>query len=137
MQDLYLIHWPIKFEDETVPQPMRLPSGWPVPEIKASFEFKNTWKYMCQSLDREHDDYDSFSLTTYREALMKEGLVKAIGVSNFTVEQLEELQASCEITPAVNQVEFHPYLVQTRLLDYCKAKGETLVWMSSLQSKNR
>lgn len=51
---------------------------------------------------------------TYRalEKLYKDGAVRAIGVSNFLVPQLTELLAECEVVPAVNQVEFQPFLTQ-------------------------
>lgn len=53
------------------------------------------------------------------EELYDEGLIKAIGVSNFTPEHIEHLKDNCNITPAVNQVEFHPWLVQPELQTYC------------------
>ena len=55
--------------------------------------------------------------------LREEGVVKSIGVSNFTVRHLEELIARSGVVPAVNQVEFHPFLYQRALLDYCQARG--------------
>jgi diketogulonate reductase-like aldo/keto reductase len=44
VQDLYLIHWPIKFEDEEIAQPLRTPDGKINPAIKWSYDFKDTWK---------------------------------------------------------------------------------------------
>jgi diketogulonate reductase-like aldo/keto reductase len=55
------------------------------------------------------------------EKLYAEGKVRAIGVSNFLVHHLEELAQTSSVTPAVNQVEFHPFLVQKELLD-CDAR---------------
>ena len=52
------------------------------------------------------------------EALLARGAVRAIGVSNFLVHHLEDLAASAEVAPAVNQVEFHPFLMQRELLDF-------------------
>jgi diketogulonate reductase-like aldo/keto reductase len=51
-----------------------------------------------------------------------EGIVRAIGVSNFTVRHLEELKSDSMPIPQVNQVEFHPFIYeqQKELLDYCK-----------------
>ena len=46
------------------------------------------------------------------EKLYKEGHIRAIGVSNFTSKHLKDLLEDAEIIPAVNQVEFHPLLVQ-------------------------
>jgi len=57
------------------------------------------------------------------EKLYKEGLVRAIGVSNFLQHQLEDLLTASEITPMVNQMEFHPWLVQQDLVDFCHQKN--------------
>jgi diketogulonate reductase-like aldo/keto reductase len=57
------------------------------------------------------------------EALQKKGKTRSIGVSNFTIAHLSELLSGSEIVPAVNQVEFHPYLYQQDLLAFCRAKG--------------
>lgn len=52
--------------------------------------------------------------------LQREGRVRAIGVSNFTVRHLEELLGESEVVPAVNQVEFSPFLFQRDLLEFCR-----------------
>ena len=57
------------------------------------------------------------------EALQAEGKARSIGVSNFTIRHLTELLAQTNTVPAVNQVEFHPYLYQRDLLDFCAGKG--------------
>lgn len=57
------------------------------------------------------------------EKLLADGKVRAIGVSNFLVHHLEELRRSSGVVPALNQVEFHPFLVQKELLDYEAAAG--------------
>lgn len=57
------------------------------------------------------------------EYLYEEDLVKAIGVSNFMEHHLDELLPNCSIIPMVNQMEFHPYLVQQDLVDFCNEKG--------------
>ena len=67
---------------------------WPV-----KGKFKDTWRAL--------------------EDLYKQGRVKAIGVSNFLKHQLLDLMQSAEIVPMVNQMEFHPYLVQQDLIDFC------------------
>ena len=54
------------------------------------------------------------------ERLYQEKRVRAIGVCNFLKHHLEELISDAEIKPMVNQVEFHPYLVQPDLLDFCR-----------------
>jgi methylglyoxal/glyoxal reductase len=53
------------------------------------------------------------------EHLYKEGRVKSIGVSNFQVHHLENLLKSAEVTPVINQIEFHPKLTQLEVRDYC------------------
>jgi methylglyoxal/glyoxal reductase len=59
------------------------------------------------------------------QKIYKDGKAKSIGVSNYTVAHLEELLGEFEITPAINQVEFHPFIYeeQKELLEYCNEKG--------------
>jgi len=62
---------------------------------------------------------------TYRaiEDLYEEGLIRAIGVSNFKVHHLEDLLASCRVKPMVNQIELHPLLTQRETVEFCKREG--------------
>jgi methylglyoxal/glyoxal reductase len=53
--------------------------------------------------------------------LLRKGKCRAVGVSNFMISHLKELSATSDLVPAVNQVEFHPFLYQKELLDYCRA----------------
>jgi len=55
------------------------------------------------------------------------GIVRHIGVSNFTVALIEEAAAVCPEPLVCNQVEYHPYLDQTRVKDACARKGMALV----------
>lgn len=80
---------------------------WPVKE-----KYKDTWRAM--------------------EKLYENGLVRAIGVSNFHVHHLEDLLTDARIVPMVNQVEFHPRLTQKDLLVFCKEKGIQLEAWSPL-----
>lgn len=57
------------------------------------------------------------------EDLHASGRARAIGVSNFMEEHLADLATTARVTPAVDQVEFSPYLVQTALLDACRQRG--------------
>jgi len=57
------------------------------------------------------------------EKLYRDGRVRAIGVSNFLEHHLKDLLRSAEVVPMVNQMEFHPWLVQEPLLGYCREKG--------------
>ncbi|NLM11539.1 MAG: aldo/keto reductase [Clostridiaceae bacterium] len=52
--------------------------------------------------------------------LYKEGLVRAIGVSNFLIHHLEDIMNETDVVPAVNQVELHPWLNQSELIDFCR-----------------
>ena len=68
---------------------------WPV-----AWKYKETWRAL--------------------EKLYKEGKAKAIGVSNFQIHHLQDLMATAEIKPMVNQVEMHPYLQQKELQEFSK-----------------
>lgn len=57
------------------------------------------------------------------ERLQRAGRVRTIGVSNHLRSHLDELLAKAEIVPAVNQIEFHPYLQSKPLVEHCRAKG--------------
>jgi diketogulonate reductase-like aldo/keto reductase len=71
------------------------------------------------------------------EALRVEGKARSIGVSNFTIRHLTELLNETQTVPAVNQVEFHPYLYQRDLADFCRAKGIVIEAYSPLTKGSR
>ncbi len=56
------------------------------------------------------------------EQLVKEGLIRNIGVCNFSEEKLKELQTVAAIPPAVNQIEIHPYYLHKELREYMKTQ---------------
>lgn len=66
---------------------------------------------------------------TYVEAwkqlieLQKSGKARSIGVSNFFPEHLDELESQTPVTPAVNQIELHPYLQQWKDIDAARSHG--------------
>ena len=68
------------------------------------------------------------------EKILAEGKAHAIGVSNFTIRHIEELLAETEVVPAVNQIEFTPYLYQKELQEYCEGKGIKIEAWSPLTS---
>ena len=72
-----------------------------------------------------YPDWAEINAETWRgmEQLHRDGLARAIGVCNFKVHHLEELERTAEIRPMVDQFELHPGLSQTELLDYCKSHG--------------
>jgi methylglyoxal/glyoxal reductase len=51
--------------------------------------------------------------------LSQESKARAIGLSNYEIRDLKELLENTDVTPAVNQVEFHPFLYQQDLLQFC------------------
>ncbi|WP_434305649.1 aldo/keto reductase [Clostridium botulinum] len=70
------------------------------------------------------------------EKLYKEGRVKAIGVSNFLVDHLKWLLEDVEIMPMVNQVEFHPQLIQKELMEFCSKNNIQLeAWSPLMRGK--
>lgn len=99
--------------------------------------YDNTLKSFETSLDKLGLDYVDLYLIhwptpefdeyveTYKalEKLYKDGKVKAIGVCNFDIDHLQRLLDECDVKPAVNQVECHPYLAQNELKDFCRDNG--------------
>lgn len=70
------------------------------------------------------------------EKLYNDKRVRAIGVSNFKEHHLEELFKTSNITPSINQVEFHPQLTQPELREYCRQKTITLeAWSPLMRGK--
>jgi diketogulonate reductase-like aldo/keto reductase len=70
------------------------------------------------------------------EELYNSGKIKAIGVSNFLVHHLDEFLPECKVVPTVNQVEFHPELIQPDLLNYCQEKDIQLeAWSPIMKGK--
>lgn len=57
------------------------------------------------------------------EKLYADGKVRAIGVSNFQIDHLEDLLTEAKVKPMVNQVELHPLLSQLELREFCRAQG--------------
>jgi len=87
---------------------------WPVPELRLE-----SWRALEDTLD--------------------EGLVRAIGVSNYMVRHLEELTAEARIPPAVNQIELHPFNFRSRrdVLDYCQREEIVVEAYSPLTKAQR
>ena len=71
------------------------------------------------------------------EELHQLGLVKSIGVSNYTVQHLKELMAESDIKPVVNQVELHVFLQQPELVEYCQENNIVLEAYSPLAHGNK
>lgn len=110
--DLYLIHWPVAFK----------------PGVASP---------------KSDDDYLSLKevpiIETWKELLKakEQGLVKHVGVSNFSEKKLNDLMAQTSDQPEVNQVELHPFLQQPQLLDFCQGNDIRLTAFSPLGSGDR
>ena len=98
--DLYLIHTPFAFQPGDDHDP-RDQDGNVVYDRGVTLH--DTWKAM--------------------ENLVDKGKCRAIGLSDITLESLKPIYESARIKPAVVQVESHPYLPETELLEYCKQRG--------------
>ncbi|MEI8232227.1 MAG: aldo/keto reductase [bacterium] len=105
--DLYLMHWGIAFKNGGDLQPIK--NGVVVTE---KISIRETWEAM--------------------EDLVMKGLVKSIGVSNFTTTMLIDLMTYAKIVPATNQIEVQPYNSQAELIDYCKSLGIVVTAYSPL-----
>ena len=57
------------------------------------------------------------------ENLVEKGYTKYIGVSNYNVQSLLNLLSFCKIKPLVNEIEFHPYLYQKKLVEFCRREN--------------
>ncbi|KAJ9708661.1 hypothetical protein PVL29_000605 [Vitis rotundifolia] len=99
--DLYLIHWPVSLKPGKYELPVNVDDHLPI-------DLGSVWKAMedCQKL----------------------GLTKAIGVSNFSCQKLEELLQTASILPAVNQQ-------QKKLRELCAKKGIHITAYSPLGAK--
>ena len=115
--DLYLIHFPISLR--YVPFEHRYPAGW----------------FFDPSSSSPGLEYDPVPiLDTWRamEDLVKKGLVRNIGVSNFGVSLIRDLLTQAHIRPAVLQIESHPYLTQSKLIRYCQSERIAVTAFSPL-----
>ena len=72
--------------------------------------------------DEKYSNYDEGNVLAYKalETLYKAGKIKAIGVSNFSVADLENIRKNCEILPMVNQIKLHIGHPQNEIVEYCK-----------------
>jgi 2,5-diketo-D-gluconate reductase A len=69
--------------------------------------------------------YDGDYVSTWQtlEEFYRDGRARSIGVSNFQPHHLRRLHTECEIPPAVNQIEVHPYLTQADVRALCAEHG--------------
>lgn len=110
--DLYLIHWPVAFK----PGVFFPRNGEEYIALK-DLPIIETWKALENCVDK--------------------GLVRHIGVCNFSVAKLDALCRLAAIRPAMNQIELHPYLQQWPTLDFCRENGILVTAYSPLGSGDR
>ncbi|GFZ21303.1 NAD(P)-linked oxidoreductase superfamily protein [Actinidia rufa] len=87
----------------------------------------------------KEEDIVPFDLKSVWEAMEEEcknvGLTKSIGVSNFSCKKLQQLLATANIPPAVNQVEMNPLWQQKKLREFCERNGIHVTAYSPLGAK--
>lgn len=73
----------------------------------------------------DYEDWKALDLDTWKamEELYQDGRVRAIGVSNFLPHHLENLLEHAKVSPAVDQIEFHPGYTQEMTVEYCQKRG--------------
>jgi L-glyceraldehyde reductase len=110
--DIWLIHWPVPFKPGKDLEPLE------------------------EDGKRRAIDHEAPGIAvTWQEVvrLWKEtSKIKAVGVSNFNVEQLERIIQATGVVPVMNQIECHPNLIQPELFDYCTQKGIVITAFSPL-----
>ena len=107
--DLYLIHTPFAFQPGDDQDP-RDKDGNVIYDREVTL--LDTWKAM--------------------ESLVDHGLCRAIGLSDVTLDTVQSIYEAATIKPAVVQVESHPYLPETELLEFCKQNGIVLLAFAPL-----
>lgn len=115
--DLFLVHWPIAAERTDDYQPRLGADGKYITIKELTENPEPTWRAM--------------------EDLYAAKKARAIGVSNWTIPGLEALFAYAKVQPAVNQIEIHPFLPNTALVQFCQAHGVLPAAYSPLGSQNQ
>lgn len=110
--------------------------------------YENTKKAFAKSLERLQLDYidlylihqpfgDVYGSWHAMEELYREGKIRAIGVSNFQMDRLIDLILHHEVTPAVNQVETHPFCQQIESAKFMKGHGVQIEsWAPFAEGRN-
>jgi len=110
--DVWLIHWPVAFQPGDNLQPASADGKERVIDKDAP-SITETWKEVVR---------------IYKET----NKVKAIGVSNFTVEWLKKVTEATGVAPMMNQIECSPSLIQPELFQYCKENNIIITAYSPL-----
>lgn len=110
--DLYIVHFPISLK--YVDPLERYPPGFTYDGknvVPGKATIQETWTAM--------------------ESLVKKGLSKSIGISNFNGQLIMDLLRYAKIVPATLQIEHHPYLTQQRLVEFAQKEGMAVTAYSS------
>jgi alcohol dehydrogenase (NADP+) len=111
--DLYLIHFPIGFKYDEGTEKLKINEKGEI-ETEGKTDHAAIWKKMEEQVDA--------------------GRAKTIGLSNYTIAQIQTVLKSARIKPANLQVEIHVYFQQHPLVDFCHKNGITVVAYSPLGS---
>lgn len=132
-----LIHWPVRLV------PVSSLHLWLPPQSPARLTsaMQNETSELLpvnpdgtRSVDRSWDQNETWR---QMEEVYKAGMVKAVGLANWSIPYLEELRKTWTVVPAVNQVELHPFLPQHELREYCDKLGILLEAYSPLGSTGK
>lgn len=113
--DLYLIHWPMAYQQGSQLFPINGTDG--SMKLDTSIHYFETWRKM--------------------ETIYKSGLVKNVGVANFNSTQVQYILDHGNVKPVVNQVECHPFFNQNKLKQYLDSVNMTMVAYSPLGNPAR
>jgi diketogulonate reductase-like aldo/keto reductase len=108
--DLYLVHWGVSFEHGDELEPLDDDGLAKLTYVP----LQETWHAM--------------------ESLVEKGLVKSIGVANYSSTMLIDLLGYAKIKPVMNQIELHPYHSQEALVKFCKSQNIAVTAYSPLSS---
>lgn len=98
--DIFLVHWPIAAERDENYDPKIGADGKYVIKKDLTENFEPTWRAM--------------------EEIAQSGKARAIGVSNWTIPGLKKLLSFAKVKPTVNQIEIHPFLPNSDLVEFCQ-----------------
>lgn len=115
--DLFLVHWPIAAESDENRMPKIGADGKYIIKKDLTNNPEPTWRAM--------------------EEIYRSGKARAIGVSNWTIAGLKQLLNFAEVKPSVNQIEVHPFLPNTELVEFCFKNGIMPAAYSPLGSQNQ
>ncbi|CAI9764346.1 unnamed protein product [Fraxinus pennsylvanica] len=101
--DLFLIHFPVPTIHTGVGNASSVKDKDGVLDIKTNISLETTWRGM--------------------EDLVSRGLVRSIGISNYSLLLTRDCLAYSKIKPAVNQIETHPYFQRESLVKFCQKHG--------------